>query len=313
MPTIIEWSVCNDTQDTPSSRKVFLEEGFLLLEFNYPFSFIYPIIKAMDKMEQIKALMHSYADWQTVGNKKQPYHIELQKGNQYFYYFGANHSRDPQNFQYPELKKYWQEFLEKTHSTNIIVLVEGGIRKVRENENEAIQKDSEAGLITFLATQAGVHSDSPEPSRNEERNELTKQFTKEEVQYYYFARVAHQWDGLPNPRPSFEEYMGRFLGRDKLGSNWPDFDFSMENMKQIHKTIFDTALDENNKEFFYSIINPTSEKSVINKVARACSTIRNIYTILKIEEFWRQHKNIFVVFGMAHLILQEPALRELLK
>lgn len=51
--------------------------------------------------------------------------FEIEKHNQILFYFGANHSRDPQNGQYSELKKYWDEFLRKTNGKNSIVLIEG--------------------------------------------------------------------------------------------------------------------------------------------------------------------------------------------
>lgn len=266
----------------------------------------------INKAEQIKSLLHSYADWQTIGNKKQPYHIEIRKGDQFLYYFGSNHSRDPQNFQYPELKKYWQDFLEKTHSKNSIFLGEGGIRKISKDENMAIHKDAEGGLVTLLAHQAQISIESPEPNSHDERQELVKQFSKEEVQYYYFARTVHQWLNIPDSRPDYKEYMSRFLVRDEKDSRWAGFDFSFENMERIHKTIFGTDFNYQDRDFFYSIINPTKDTSIINTVAGACSLYRNIYIVARIEELWKGGKNIFVVFGFAHLILQERALRKLL-
>lgn len=266
----------------------------------------------MDKIEQIKSLLYSHADWQTIGNKKQPYHIEIQKGNQFLYYFGANHSRDPQNFQYPVLKKYWQDFLEKTNAQNAIVLVESGLRKLHENENAAIRKDSENGLITLLAHQAGVSISSPDPKRYDERQELIRQFSKEEAQYYYFARTVNQWLNIPDPRPDFKGYINWSLERDEKDSQWPNFDFSLANMERIHKTIFNTDFSLEDKDFFFSITNPTKEKSIINKVSRTCSTFRNIHVTMEIERLWNQGENIFIVFGAGHLILQEPALRKLL-
>lgn len=38
--------------------------------------------------------------------------------------------------------------MEKTNAQNAIVLVESGLRKLHENENIAIRKDSENGLIS---------------------------------------------------------------------------------------------------------------------------------------------------------------------
>ena len=40
--------------------------------------------------------------------------FEVRTGKQVLYYFGANHSRDPKNPQYPALKEYWQQYLKTT-------------------------------------------------------------------------------------------------------------------------------------------------------------------------------------------------------
>lgn len=259
--------------------------------------------------KDIESLLYSYDEWKAV-SKKIPYSFTVEKNGQYLYYFGANHSHDPKNEQFPVLREFWKDFLEKTDGKNGVVFVEGGLRKLLEDEEMAIKWDSESGFITFLANSAHVSVYCPEPNRTEEREELLKKFSKEEVQYYYFARVAHAWHRR-DPKPNFEEYIGSYLEINKADSKWEDFDFSFEHMKLIHRKLFGADF-ENNEQFSFKNINPTVENSVINKVARACSTHRNVHVVAEILKFWKEGKNIFVVFGGAHAILQEPALRRLI-
>lgn len=261
------------------------------------------------KTEDIEPLLYSYNEWKSV-YKKIPYSFTIEKNGQYLYYFGANHSHDPKNEQFPLLRECWKDFLEKTDGENAVVFVEGGLRKLLEGEETAIKQDSESGFITFLANNAHVPVHCPEPNRTTERSELLKKFSKEEVQYYYFARVAHAWHRR-DLKPDFEEYIGHYLKKDKADSGWQDFDFSFEHMKLIHKKLFGDDF-ENNEQFSFRNINPTVENSVINKVARACSTHRNVHIVSEIIKFWKEGKNIFVVFGGSHAIVQEPALRRLL-
>mgnify|MGYP001569015841 CR=1 FL=1 len=267
----------------------------------------------MDQKQKIASLMHSYADWNQIAPKIQPYHFEIEKDGKFFYYFGANHSSDPGNFQYPELKRYWDEFTSKTENGNVAVLIEGGLRPIANSLEEAITKNSEAGYITFLAHTKNLLTISPEPNRFEERQELLKQFSKEEVQYYYFARVIRQWNSLPNDKPSLPEYAKRFLQKDERDSKWSNFDFSLEHMFEIHKRIFNAEFNQTGMERIRDSVNPTINSTVINQVAIACSLFRNIHIVLAIEEFWKQGKSIFAVFGGGHVILEEPALRALLR
>jgi hypothetical protein len=205
------------------------------------------------------------------------------------------------------LREYWGKFLEKTGKENAVVFIEGGLRKFDKNEETIIKRNGEGGLITWLANVAGIPTHSPEPNRVEEMEALLQKFSKEEIAYYYFARSVHSRHRL-DPKPEFEAYINKYLeGWKKI---WKDFDFSIENMKRIHKDIFGDEFNENEDRFSY--VNPTIEKSVINKVARACSTYRNVHVVSEILKFWQEGKNIFVVFGGSHAVMQEPALQKLL-
>jgi homospermidine synthase len=94
--------------------------------------------------------------------------FEIKTDKQALFYFGANHSRDPKNLQYPALKEYWQKFLKDTAGKEKIVLVEGSLRKLGKDKESAITKcGAEGGFITFLAHQAGVPIACPDISDEE--------------------------------------------------------------------------------------------------------------------------------------------------
>jgi hypothetical protein len=268
----------------------------------------------MSRFEKIEKLLYSYEDWNTVARGKTPhYYFEIKKDNQSFFYFGANHSRDIHNSQYKKLKLYWKRFLEETKGENAVVLVEGGVRKIYKNEELAVKGDSEAGFITLLASKVGIPTFSPEPDPLDERDYILKKFSEDELNYYYFSRLANAWNMALEPKASFEEYIGRYSERKSKIKNWLDFGFPLKEMKEIHKKIIKNNFDKNNKELFALLINPTKKENPIRQVVIANSTYRNICVVQEVEKLWNKGKNIFIVYGGAHPILQEPALRELLK
>lgn len=259
--------------------------------------------------EQIKQHLMTY-DVYIKGKTSVPYFFEIEKQGRLLYYFGSNHSFDPDNKQYHLLENYWEEFCRKTKSLNSLVLVEGGIRPVAENAKEAISKGSEANFITYLAAKKNYDRDTADTSRAVETQNLLTKYTKEQIQYYYFARVVYQWGNMLE-RPNFDEYINSFLYGDEQESGWKDFDFSLENMKKIHKSLFTGNFNEKHFEFFGSIVNPLYNTTVVNSFSQDQGCERDVLIVKKILDSWNEGKNLFIVFGHTHAVMQEPALKKL--
>lgn len=240
-----------------------------------------------------------------------PYTFILESKGNFIYYFGEAHSFDPEHPQWVGQKDFWNDFVKNTEGKKRIAFIEGGERPVSKDEKEAILNHGGMGLVTWLAHEAGIERFSPEPDEKYERDELEKNFTKEEIQYYYFARVVHQWH-RKNPQPNFEEYINRYLEDDKKQSGWTDFDFSIDAMKKIHTDIFHTEFDIHDTDFFYNAGNPTKGLSVVNAVSRASSAIRDEYIVEQICKYVKDGYSIYLQFGCTHAVMQEPLLRELL-
>ena len=205
--------------------------------------------------------------------------------------------------------------METTKKENSIVFIEGGLRTIRPTKEEAILRDSESGFITYLASVDKVDVLCPEPDRNTERRELLKEFSEKEIQYYYFARIVPSWhEVIKTSDISFVDHLNNYKQELQKGvdDDWQDFDFTLENMKSIHREIFHSEFNERDIDFIKKIINPTTKETAINKVAKASSTFRDVCIISKIEEYWNNGKSIFAVFGFAHAVIEEPALRKLL-
>lgn len=233
------------------------------------------------------------------------------KRGQFLTYFGARHTYDPFDKQIPKLKDTWSKFIGHTKGKIPVVFVEGGKRKIFANEEEAITKEAEAGLITFLATQEGIEIYSPDLSWGSAFNDLVKQFPKEQILYFRVAQIATQWNRLLI-KGEFNEYLNSFLKRYQKDFELTDADCSFENIKDIHQRLFHNDFDENNKDFFNRISAPIYQDSIINEISRTDSNLRNIRIIEQVKQYWNEGRNIFIVFGFGHAIIQEPALRVLL-
>lgn len=253
----------------------------------------------------------SYEEYQNTHHET-PYKVVLQSGSNFLYYFGECHSYNPVDPQWLQLKKFWEDYLQKTNTQKRIVFTEGGIRPYVKSVEESILTHGGMGLVTHLATRAGINTYSSEPNEKTEREELERKFSREQIQYYYFARAVHQRNGKHEPKPNFEEYIKSFLSGDQINSGWNDFDFSVENMKKIHTEIFHTEFNENDQDFFYNVTNPVIIESVVNEVARTSSIFRDEYIVKEIQKYISEGYSIFAEYGCSHVVMQEPLLKQIL-
>jgi hypothetical protein len=241
--------------------------------------------------------------------------FEIIQADHCLFFFGANHAGDPQNEQYQKLRQRWNEFIVKIRNSqrDAIVLIEGHLLPVLGNEEEAIRYGREAALSIFWAAREGIRCACPEPPHEHLTRTLRKSFSKDEIALYYFCVAVDGWHRKPKDAISdFEQYMTHALAwyRDnEVG--WPNYDWSFENIKNTYERILNIPFDK--KSDFNTLHNPNIGGTIVNDVARAMSDIRDLHIASEIERYWNEGKNIFVVFGSGHLIIQEPALRASLK
>src|SRR3989344_6442566 len=239
-----------------------------------------------------------------------PFMFEIENDKQSLFYFGANHSRDPNDSQYPVLREYWNKFLKSTEGRDRIVLVEGGLRRLANNEEKAIKEDSEAGLATFFAHQANIPVDCPD-IRDNDLVKLLPDNSKGVVLLYWFLSFADNWRRQDDPKPEFEKYTSSWLETQNKRKMWEGMDTSFEKIKQLYKENIGKEFDQNDN--FNDLVNPNRTETAVNKIARTQSDLRDASVASEIERYWNEGKSIFVAFGDGHLIIQEPALKKVLK
>lgn len=234
-----------------------------------------------------------------------PSMFEITNDKQVLFYFGANHSRNPTDPQYPALREYWNRFLETTKDKEKIVLVEGRLRQLIEDEEKTITNSSEGGFITLLAHKAGVPLACPDISDDELMDRLPD-FNKDEVLLYWFLSWLNNFQKHTDPKPDFEKAAQAWCENQKPRKIWRGVEISLSRLKELYKKILGKDFNENENP--NNLVNPNMTETTINKVARVQSDLRDANIASEIERYWNEGKCIFVVFGRGHLIIEKPAL-----
>ncbi len=250
-----------------------------------------------------------YAEAQK-GYGRGPSLLELKSSGQVLCYFGANHSRDPADHQYPILREFWKRFLEQTQGHDRIVLIEGGLRKVAENEDQAILRNAEGGLITLLAEKAEVTIACPDLSPAELAERLP-QLNPDLVLLYWFLGWLNNYQKYAEPKPDFEKSVEGWCEFQRSKPILGEKEITLPRLRALYKQVLYRDLDETADP--NDLVNPNKNETPINKVARAYSDLRDLNIASEIERYWQTGKSIFVVFGQGHLIIEEPALRQLVE
>ncbi len=267
---------------------------------------------------EIDAPLMSYEEYKTL-EINFPYTFVLKSSNQSLFYFGANHSCDPDDRQYNLLDKFWNDFLIETKLKNCVVLVEGCLRNLKNittKEEAILYAGGEGGFITFLASLNNIIVCCPE-SDDFLIKELSKFFTAEVIAYKIFAQnmlsLIRKFKGF-NKEINHENLMDAIsdlLSKLKNHYNKFNFPFSLEEIKGIHASLFNREIDFTDESFFYHITNPVENHSIINRACRQASILRDINIVKFIEKYIKEGKNLFIVYGGTHAIMQEPAIYNL--
>jgi hypothetical protein len=241
---------------------------------------------------------------------KSPIMMEIENDKQSLFYFGANHSRELKNHQFPILKEYWEKFLNKTKDKERIILLEGGLRPLAESSEVAIRDNSEGGYITFISNGTDTPIVSPDIKDSDLLNQLPE-ISKEEFLLYRFISLVDSYHRFSDPKPDFNIFFENWASYQKTRGFWHGMDISIDHLEELYKDVMgkDFNLGENQNGY----VNPNNIGSRINEIARKTSDVRDENILNEIVKYWSEGKSVFVVFGSGHLIIQEPALREILK
>jgi hypothetical protein len=238
-----------------------------------------------------------------------PYIYEIEKDGKLLIYCGISHTYKPDDKLFPVLQERWDKFLNNSNP-NKIGIGEGGTRPLTDTLEEAIIKHGEQGWLKFVANKASVEVVSPDITNFRLWEILLSRYSKEELFYYDILQTGYQWNKTDKSH-AFKDYIKQWT--PEFEARWPGFDASWENLLIIHRLYSQNKFDPNDFKYFHDQIDPNQKNTVFNKISRDTDIIRDTAVVSEIRTQWDEGKSIFVVFGSGHAIIQEPALKALLK
>lgn len=276
-----------------------------------------------DPTESAKEAVMTAEEYSQIEHDR-PYVFEVEGDGKKVTYFAPGHSWDPEN-------PVWADLKQKFEETNPdIVLVEGfndlpsRRQQVIEaaskySEAEVIGKMAESGLALKLAVEKGIDFDSPEPSFKDEIKALGQEGLSREVIFgYYIFRMVPQWQQHQD-KDDFREYVQREIDSIKQNTDWEGFDYSYENAERVAQQLWGEGIDLDDPEYYADKVDPIpweekkNQQTEVNLAARASSRFRDQYIIGRLAEYLKTHDRVFIVYGASHAVMQEPAIRKLLK
>lgn len=243
-----------------------------------------------------------------------PYLYSLERDNQFLYYFGAKHVMNPKHPQFEFLNEKWIGFLDRVGGKKSVVIYEGNVNeKNLTSIEQAIEQHGESGAIVYWASKAQGPYFRPEPTIIEETKELLREFSKEDVFYFYMMRGVATWQRKVGTQ-DFNEFIVRNIQRYQKELGWKDFEFSFESaIAKVHKKIFGKEFSLEDKDFLLRIQSPSFDESRINMISKKSCRIRDISISQHIGKYWNGGYNIFIVYGANHARIQERAIRDMVE
>jgi len=233
-----------------------------------------------------------------------PYVFKKEKDNKLVTYIGVRHSFNPDDKQFKTIEDEFNNF--KDLKGNKVVMIEGGDKwQTLETNSETIRRYGEPAFIKKLAIENGFEFVSPEPTKEEMNDFIKDKFSEEEIVYYKVAQQSLHYKNMQN-KPNEEEFLQRRIDNDI--KQFIDKYKTPDDIRALHKKLFGTDFDLNDRNFFYEIANPAMFRSRFNELAREKDILRDSKIVESIINYWNKGYSIFVVYGSGHIIIQEPAL-----
>lgn len=237
-----------------------------------------------------------------------PYLYEINGNDQVLFYFGANHSRNPEDKQWEELEKYWERFLSVAGKEKIVLLESQPLQILELPREELIRQFGERGFLIQLTQASGVSIAWPDITIADEVTLLSKQFDQELVYYYIFVRNAGSLLQM-GTMGDFDAVVSKAIGTTvrRVASAPSD----VVAYATVHERIFGRLFNSSEQGTIIRAVAPVYHDSVINDIARVSSRMRNEKIVKETEKYWRAGNSIFMLFGAGHAVIQEKALRML--
>jgi hypothetical protein len=245
------------------------------------------------------------------------YVFELRKGSKIILYFGSNHISDPQDPMYRQIAEKFSEInpdmvyiegMQKINTNNIKVR-----ERILTSTLDSTKLEGENSFTLKLAVDAGIDFESPEPEFAEELAHLLhKGFSKQNIFNYYMYRDIDQYQRMHKNRDAgeCERDLKSYIRYFRTISAW-----NTEEVDYFEQDVL-SHLNVDDESFYHIQVDPIpwegNPQTVINEISRGSSSFRDNHIFQRITQGLKTHNRIFIVYGSAHAVKQEPALRALI-
>jgi hypothetical protein len=245
------------------------------------------------------------------------YMFDIEKGDVRIVYVGSEHVHDSENKVFSEIRKKFDTLRPD------VVYVEG-IERLNthpEQVTAALIKMSEENacnegeniFTAKLAAHAGIPCYSPEPKFADEIAHIeNSNFAHRDIFNFYVYQMVYQYQRMHQERKLEEcvKYIKDFVKDFRRVSHWDDAEIS-----SLEQSVLE-ELDLDNVEKYATAVDPIPwehrTQTATNQISRASSSFRDEFIFEQIARGAQTHKKILVVYGSAHAVTQEPALRAFL-
>ncbi len=250
----------------------------------------------------------SYNEYNKLGKFNLPLTLVLRsRGGEALYYFGEEHSYDPNHKQWDVQRDFFKSFAKETSDRKRVIFTEGGCLDCESTEADSIKKYSGMGLAVFLAKKEGIEVYSPEPKWDDQINNSLKEFTRDQIFLFYCLRRIYS-------KKEFREEIISDIGNIfKKTEGWSDYNFSFQNFLKIYQDVVKRDFIPDDMDYFGKLVRPnTNDNEITNKISSLVSQSRDRSIVQKIKDYIDNGYSIYIQMGFTHLVIQEPALREFL-
>ncbi|MGE5497925.1 MAG: hypothetical protein ACM3Q2_07645 [Syntrophothermus sp.] len=220
-------------------------------------------------------------------------------------YFGAQHSDNPADIQFGEIRKAYMDFKPE------VVFYEGPRRPLGRDEEETIKLFGESGFIRFLAQRDSIPVESLEPNPVNELKFMLKKFTPEQAVLFYVLREASRLRERKNASP--EEIKENIA---QLFSRLPRFEgLTIKNIEELEKAYNkywkEPAMWYDAPSRWFDPLKTSKETGGIftNELNAESSHYRNVHMYEILTKTVKDGKRVFAVVGRNHVPMQREALK----
>lgn len=280
----------------------------------------------LEQIQLISDQLMSAYEYQSV-SFYYPYCYEIQSGSGLIRFYGAEHFRDPENYQFeaicsmirlgrPELVLV--EHHQELHRSASKATGSSFLSKVALLQPAEAVSHSESRLAVRLAAEVGAQVECPEPTYEEQWRFLyARGYSIQQIAAYYLTRAAAMapfWTGLMT-LPQVMEYR---IGQLRPTWPWEEEFLSPEFANSFLSEHYGFDIFSASPELLSRLVLPVKPETdidfcVLNAVGASVMNFIDSKIVLRIGELSKQYADILVIFGATHMVRQEKALRSLLR